>query len=834
MSSNEECSKDDTTPKNNVTQLATTSSSSLTITRGQSAVKFGANSAAEFDLEMPSTEMKPMPFSVVQKFFPIEKLVDNSLREEQFSLETKRNVSTLAEWDDDFDSIISQDNYDDNSYDEEEDNEGESAAHQLPKRRRKQTPYKEGLRHRRRGNPLARPRKCRRDSSIFGSAEKGRSLLDISDETDEEESSSGLPFSVTIHPDEYTSPSSNSLNDTMSCIDSPAATNSNMQETRESTSSLSSACISPSSLRSESILSAAGSRSTCSNKETPKSARTSSSTILKTVHASGAFHPTNSPQGGELMPNQLKYSPKGSTTGPNASPSPSSSSSDSIDSYIMSLFTNHSLEDETDISMLGKQLSILSTHPMEGFQISMSDFAKWIAASGKRPSQFVDDHFSTRLNLSASLNLLNETDIDNKASSMFCGTSSQWINSVLAKDKVSFMERCLEVILRNHQNATNANEFCKDRGKVTVDADEQTIASCLKILEGVSSFWSSSVELACAELALEKFESMSEDVLKAARQNLTLFDGKLRKATSMMTSGQILTSRKMKMMKRKASSQASVLIERIKRLEDDVLQETERLNVCKSVRDVLLANLDIERACPIAAIAEEIRSTILPSLVSSNGSDFTFAFLDGLAEFAIKVALDDETLENIKIGCFFKDDGGVSVKLLKAVLLGYTELDPDQGHGPFLIRNSLQSIIRPSYLNKSMPSGLRELFFDATQILFKIDTLVRTVRMLECENMLTFDCYQGDVTLSTYLTFDDNVIRIEFLFRNLLLHSWNFTTIPDDVTVTMAQGENNANTTGLSQLKEQARHMLKAEYRDPSLLRRICDEVMGTVCIILE
>ena len=45
---NEEDYKDDTTPKNNVTQLV----SSSTITRGQSAVKFGINSAAEFDLEM--------------------------------------------------------------------------------------------------------------------------------------------------------------------------------------------------------------------------------------------------------------------------------------------------------------------------------------------------------------------------------------------------------------------------------------------------------------------------------------------------------------------------------------------------------------------------------------------------------------------------------------------------------------------------------------------------------------------------------------------------------------------------------------------------------------
>eukprot|EP00985_Skeletonema_marinoi_P024065 scaffold16474_cov99-Skeletonema_marinoi.AAC.2 len=459
----QEAGEDDKTPKNNVTRLPPS-----TITRGQSAVKFGANVAVEFDLDMPTTEMKPMPSNIVQVRFPNDKKeTEKDVENEEFSRETARNVSMLAEWDDDFDSII------DNDSDEEE---GEV---QLPKRRRKQTPYKQRGRGGR-GNSLSRPCKTRRQSSIFGSAERGRSLLDISDETDED-SSSGLPFSVTINPDEYTSPSSNSLNDSMSSTSNSlndSLSSIEMPDTsmkKNDRESMSSTCISPSSLRSGSIMATGTNRSsTSSSKETPKSARTSSSTILQTVHASGAFLPTNSPQGNELMPNQLKYSPKGSTTGANAS----FSSSDSLGSDIMSMFTKHSLEDETEGNLLGRQLSILSTHPTEGFHTNMSDLQQWIAASGKSPAQFINDHVSKGMDPVTSLSLFNESDSTDNASMFSC-----WMTSALTKDEISFMEQYFEFVLRNLHNASNANGFCKGRAKVTADPDVQTIASCLKILE---------------------------------------------------------------------------------------------------------------------------------------------------------------------------------------------------------------------------------------------------------------------------------------------------------------------------------------------------------------
>ena len=813
---NEEDYKDDTTPKNNVTQLVTSS------TRGQSAVKFGINSAAEFDLEMPTTEMKPMHPNVVQEFFPNDKV--ESKNEEEFSRETKRNVSVLAEWDDDFDS------YTQDGDDSDDDDNGET---KLPKRRRKQTPYKQ--RRRRRGNNgLSRPRKCRRESSIFGSAERGRSLLeDCHEETDDDSSHHhGLPFSVTINPDEYTSPSSNSLNDSMSSLETAGAATMH-QNARQSVSS-SSACISPSSLRSDSILNATGSRSsTSSSKETPKSARTSSSTILKTVHASGALLHTNSPQGGELMPmpNQLKYSPKGdgTTTGTQHSSSPSSSGS--LCSDIMSLFTKHSLEDETDVTLLSRQLSILSTHPTEGFQTSMSDLAQWIASSGKCPSKFINDHVSKGLDLSSSLSLLNDNGSSSSIASMFYGDSSL-IDSALSEDNVLLMERCFELILGDTQYANNAAKTCKSREQDIVDADAHTIASCLKILQELSSFtWSSSVELRCAEIILERFLTMSEDVFKETVHALTLFDEKLSEATN-VRSVQLSTPRRLQKRKRKVSLQTAGAIESIKQLETKLLQESERLNDCKRAREVFTAHLDIERASPIAAISEEIRTSLFPAPVTHNGSDFTFSLLDGLAEIAMNVSLDDETLKHIEIGCFFKDVEGVALRLLQVFLLGCTELDLNCGHGPFPLRNSLQSIILPSCSSEAMPLGLKELCADATQMFFKIDNLVRTVHMIECESGCNFECDdQENAILSITLAHENAaLLRIEFVFRNLLHRSWNLTTVPDDVTVTSAQGLNDSATTALiSQLQQRARVILKAEYHNPSLLQIICDEVMKIV-----
>lgn len=232
-----------------------------TTKKSHSAVKFGTNSAAEFDKLQPITEMTPMPSDVVQEIFPSESKQEPP-EEHEVSRETAKNVAMLAEWDD--------------LFDDEDDLEKSTPKR---KRGRKRTPYKSRNR---------RPSKSRRDSTVF--SKERRSLLEESDEEDM------LPMSVTIDPNEYTSPSTIAASERESL---------ESEMTAEKRDSIESACISPNSLASSQVL-----------RETPKSARTSSSNILRAVHASGAELPSNSPQtvqGNGLMPNQLNYSPSNSS-----------------------------------------------------------------------------------------------------------------------------------------------------------------------------------------------------------------------------------------------------------------------------------------------------------------------------------------------------------------------------------------------------------------------------------------------------------------------------------------------------------------------------------------
>lgn len=250
---------DDENPTNNST-LASSK------TKSQSAVKFGTNNAVEFDKLRPITEMTPMPTEIVQEIFPSESK-EEPIEEQQVSRETAQNVAMLAEWDDLFD----------------EDDDLEMSSTPKRKKGRKRTPCKSRNR---------RPSKSRRDSALF-SAER-KNLLEESDDDEHM-----LPMSVTIDPMEYTSPSTIAASERDSLESEITVTTSDVQVNRNS---LESACVSPNSLASQRW-----------SRETPKSARTSSSTILRAVHASGAELPSElsphaiSDKG--LRPNQLNYSP---------------------------------------------------------------------------------------------------------------------------------------------------------------------------------------------------------------------------------------------------------------------------------------------------------------------------------------------------------------------------------------------------------------------------------------------------------------------------------------------------------------------------------------------
>ena len=327
--------------------------------------------------------MTPIPLSVVQEIFPTDVKEEPEEKEIEHR-QTAQNVAILAEWEDDFDDIIS------------DDNDIVKPGGRSMKRGRKRTPHKRP--RKRRESSSSR----RRESSIF--SRERRSLIDPDDSMEMDDNLSGdtgrrrstmdggLPFSVTCDPEDYTSPSAGSVS-TMGTPAGLAATESNTANTSKENNvaqakqdsvvnrdSLDSACISPNSLKSSLVAEVK-----CNNNDssmvdssfesvdhstamagimpgdtsfesiddngrdsnetnitaraTPNSARTSSSTILRAVHASGALLPGNnnyshSPHhqsnhvappasannggsgdvvNGRLRPNHLKYSPSSSS-----------------------------------------------------------------------------------------------------------------------------------------------------------------------------------------------------------------------------------------------------------------------------------------------------------------------------------------------------------------------------------------------------------------------------------------------------------------------------------------------------------------------------------------
>mmetsp|Transcript_24939 Transcript_24939/g.53783 ORF Transcript_24939/g.53783 Transcript_24939/m.53783 type:complete len:1285 (-) Transcript_24939:139-3993(-) len=997
--------EEDVTPKNNMTRtiLPTMAQHQQ---QQQSAVKFGNNTAAEFDFHQPATKMTPIPPSIVQEIFPCEiKHGEKEMEEEGVSRETARNVALLAEWEDDFDDFI------------QEDGEGEDVMKDgvggRKGRKRGGTPYKHGSGGRgRRSGSAGRPRKNRRDSSIFSRERK--SLIDPIDDCMEDandddvnqnnDGSNGrgnsnrddvghlLPFSVTIDPNEYTSPSSSSMNvsnDSISTLGttldtSPAAAaslskndandvdpNYSVNEkmllptTTNVRKSLDSACISPSSLKSslsttatdnsnsslqysissnEGVGSSSNDNESSGNdsgrrtssddntvatgKETPNSARTSSSTILRAVHASGAL---SSPSDGvasngvggvggggntnRLQPNQLKYSPSGSSSGCSSistarmdtSSSSSPSDSESLGSDIMGLFTTQSLDgidspnkNSPIIFQLGRQLSLLSAaHQPTTSQLSMRDL---IQCTEKDPLVFMKEHLLRGLSVETSLALIlaqregienddssKESNDGNSNESLFCG-NSKWLQSALldnekksAKSSSSVQKNFEAMLLQEIKELcsdSSSQSFSKrSTTKITMtdaDADLHTISLCIQQFHNVACEEWSDIEVDTAMRALSKLQEWAKVTENETEERDNFVTSCCKKLMEMSTmTMQALanksndndnaatiptTSNKSNLTqlqrKRKAQSQRKdELTSQIQALENELATESISLQQAKRAKRIFNAHLEIERCNPMAAaVTEEIRTEIVPgpAFVTTDASDFTFKLLDGSAEIVMKIASDNDECDNDndqaeateQLGCFIKDDGEASIKLLQALLLGTINkkaLEDENNKtplvGPFPLRESLSSMILENECQE-------EASLQMTHLFSRMDMLVRSVRELETnDSFCTVNNGCGangddDVVVSVSMhPREGTVVQIIFLFPKMLSNDWLVTTVPDSVKVSIVSTVERGGKMSLigKQLQEKAQSILLlggpngslSNAADPILLRRICVELMA-------
>lgn len=72
-------------------------------------VKFGFSSAVEFDENRPTVDLTPLPSNIAQEYFPLDSSLESNDSSEAKHKETAYNISVLAEWEDDFDSFLEDD-----------------------------------------------------------------------------------------------------------------------------------------------------------------------------------------------------------------------------------------------------------------------------------------------------------------------------------------------------------------------------------------------------------------------------------------------------------------------------------------------------------------------------------------------------------------------------------------------------------------------------------------------------------------------------------------------------------------------------------------------------
>jgi len=514
----------------------------------------------------------------------------------------------------------------------------------------------------------------------------------------------------------------------------------------------------------------------------------------------------------------------------------------------MSLFTHHSIDDtkaspNNNPLHLSKQLSVLSAHPIMPYHTNISDLIQMSQSStqhDKVPLTFMNEHLMRGVSPSTSLALIvhemtNEKSETNQ--SMICG-NSEWLNLAFSNEtKSKLAETSFESMLMNEVKEMTGNRITPTHSRPSstmTGVDLHTISSCIQQFHTMSCLDWSSMEIDAATRALSKSQEWAESMnnkTEECHKFVASCCKKLAETSALVAQLTKPNATKLKLQKRKIKSQIESELSIVKNLENQLGVEVERLQQAKCVKRLFDAHLNTERHSPISALTEEIRTVITPTPITVNASDFTFSLLDGAAEIVMKIELDDDEVDNTmtEIGCFIKD-GGASVQLLQAILMGNLQQKVDESLGPYPLRASLSKMILES-------ESREELFLQMSHIVSRIDALVRSVRVLEttrgfCVVNATKD---GNVTLSVSMSVEGHegvVVNTTFLFRNLLCEDWCVTTVPNSVKVSVVSPVEGEDLSLVSnQLQEKAQSILlragsSRSNCDPILLRRICSELI--------
>ena len=577
----------------------------------------------------------------------------------------------------------------------------------------------------------------------------------------------------------------------------------------------------------------------------------------------------------------------------------SGSGCNSLSSDIMSLFTHQFIGDDTTTTTtidqqysptnctttttdqeqqppyltLDKQLLILSNHPMQSFHTSIFDLIQWSCSS-----TYVDTDIMTFLMnvLSMKGGLSPSTIFDiivygiEQFRLLFSGKS---FGTILMEEIETMTMKTSTSCL--HPTATTEHDRLKHN-----DADCQTISSSIqKYYQSACLDWSR-LEMEITDRALIRLRSWAESI----EMHIQEFDNvlstttasytQLMNADSMTESSILPRSRRGKKKSQITQARIDTLRSNVASLEDELAMEVNRLDQLIRTKQLFDARWDVERWSPISALYVEIRTSILlpsPIAVGHGMTQFSFQLLNGSAEIVMEILSDGDvkisnnddddddvsvfsgnsdtsksmTAKVSQLGYFIKD-GGASMKLLKAILMGNdsdeTMRVDNSFFGPYPLRTSLSSFI----IGEAGSSNFfrDEILHHSSLIFSRIDTLVRSVREVEVDcYMLCVDVDSSgtDVSLSISLSHESDielVLQINFLFDNLLHDSWCIMSLaPTNVHVSIISNSNDkVSQSSLllgNQMQERAQRMIHAKSSsssstsDPILLRMICVEMKG-------
>ena len=277
------------------------------------------------------------------------------------------------------------------------------------------------------------------------------------------------------------------------------------------------------------------------------------------------------------------------------------------------------------------------------------------------------------------------------------------------------------------------------------------------------------------------------------------------------------------MRKRKIQSQIQDEESQIKILDEQLTEEVNRLDEAKRAKRVFDAHLENARNSPVSVLYEETQCDILPvpryRPETGNESEWKYSLLGDSAEvhFTFGDISASKPVEQLR--CHIRD-GGASIKLLQALLLG--NIDAYESSGPFPLRESLTTCILQQ-------DGLDDQILLMSFLFSRIDALVRSVRELETNSfckVIQSPKSGDDVILSISMSHEGTVIQFWFLFEKLSSKDWQVKTVPSDVKVSIVSTTQDMSALG-SQLQDNAQHILAgSSSSDPILMRTICGQVL--------